>query len=458
VSSDGQEPVDEPVGETVADLDGFQTYQLITRWAPILYQSVTQAGGTGSWGRADFMTSFDYDGDFNGQNNWDNIDANRLNAAMYGLVSESTTHYFIYYTMFHPRSWINSSFYDEHENDAEGAVLLVRKDGGLGKLEAVITAFHGEGKVYRASVNVGDNPSNCAGGGGWRGCSQTHALITSESFESQLHPQLFMEAEGHGLAACPASDNCGMGNANMIRYVPSFFQGGGQPVLPIQGTQTVGYNIVDLGDLYKRRFDRPTFFDAAVMAGDESGSCGDGGDGGDSVTVVCNDNKTNAIWSYGVSNTPECANNGLGEDPASVFRAIFSFNNGLTPPSSDYTWNRLQHPKCDKSGRRLMGSSDPCVQQICALDPYCCNNSWDEICQGEVASVCGQSCTNANACICTEHDGPIGTGSDGQCAARICAADSYCCNERWDALCVDEVASVCGLNCSGLVGGNCARQ
>ena len=391
VGTDGTEgEAEELVEETAEDLTASQTFQLITGWAPILYQNVTQAEGTGSWGRGDFMTSFDYDGDFNGQNNWDNMDAHRLDAKMYAAITESTTHYFIYYTIYHPRSWINSSFYDEHENDAESAVFLVRKDGTqYGKLEAVITAFHSEGKVYRGSADVGDNPNNCAGRAGWRGCSTTHALITTENYDTRPHPQLFMEAEGHGLAACPASANCGISNANMIRYVPSL-QGGGQPLLPVQGTQTVGYQIIDLGDLYKRRFDRPTFQNASNMAGDESGSCGDG------PTVVCGENKTNAIWSYGVSGTPECQNHGLGEDPASVFRAIFSFN-GLTPPSSDYLFNRFQHPKCDTTGRKLPGSQDPCVQQICAVDPFCCNNSWDALCQSRVASTCGLSCSNCNA-------------------------------------------------------------
>jgi len=32
------------------------------------------------------------------------------------------------------------------------------------------------------------------------------------------------------------------------------------------------------------------------------------------------------------------------------------------------------------------------LAQICAVDPYCCNNSWDAICVGEVASVCGGTC------------------------------------------------------------------
>jgi hypothetical protein len=248
----------EPVESTELELTNTE---LIFGWAPILYQNTTQvSGGTGSNGRGDFMTSFDYDGDFNGQNNWDNMDSFSLPAKMYAAISESSTHYFIYYTMFHPRSWINSSFYDEHENDAESAVVLVRKDGTqFGKLEAVLTAFHSEGKAYRAATDVVDNPNN----------SITPGMITTEAWGFRSHPQLFMEAEGHGLAGCPSSVNCGISNANMIKYVPfDPSQPLQQPALPIQGTEQVGYRLIDLGDLFKRRFDRPTFFNAASMAGD----------------------------------------------------------------------------------------------------------------------------------------------------------------------------------------------
>jgi hypothetical protein len=49
------------------------------------------------------------------------------------------------------------------------------------------------------------------------------------------------------------------------------------------------------------------------------------------------------------------------------------------------------HATC-VTGTKLFASCDPCVTQICAADPYCCNTSWDSICVGEVASVCGQTC------------------------------------------------------------------
>ncbi|KAJ3221962.1 Fungalysin/Thermolysin Extracellular metalloproteinase 5 [Chytriomyces hyalinus] len=39
------------------------------------------------------------------------------------------------------------------------------------------------------------------------------------------------------------------------------------------------------------------------------------------------------------------------------------------------------------------------------------------------------------------------TSTCNSCAAQICAADSYCCNNSWDSTCVSEVASICGLAC-----------
>ena len=50
------------------------------------------------------------------------------------------------------------------------------------------------------------------------------------------------------------------------------------------------------------------------------------------------------------------------------------------------------HTLC-QAGVALVGSCDPCVQTICDVDPYCCNNGWDSICIDEVASECGGSCT-----------------------------------------------------------------
>jgi hypothetical protein len=50
-----------------------------------------------------------------------------------------------------------------------------------------------------------------------------------------------------------------------------------------------------------------------------------------------------------------------------------------------------EHPICTV-GTKLTSGCDPCATKICASDSYCCTNSWDSICVGEVSSICGQTC------------------------------------------------------------------
>jgi vibriolysin len=63
-----------------------------------------------------------------------------------------------------------------------------------------------------------------------------------------------------------------------------------------------------------------------------------------------------------------------------------AYTTGTTPPPTTCT-----HSKC-VTGVKLVSGCDACVTQICAADSYCCNTSWDATCVGEVASVCGLSC------------------------------------------------------------------
>jgi hypothetical protein len=49
------------------------------------------------------------------------------------------------------------------------------------------------------------------------------------------------------------------------------------------------------------------------------------------------------------------------------------------------------HPLCDE-GVLLDPACDPCVAQICAVDPWCCDTDWDAQCVDEVGSICGMPC------------------------------------------------------------------
>lgn len=114
------------------------------------------------------------------------------------------------------------------------------------------------------------------------------------------------------------------------------------------------------------------------------------------------------------------------------------------------------HDKC-LAGPILEAACDPCVADLCAIDPYCCNTDWDIFCVREVRTwclslVCAESQGACAHTLCTvdtllsaECDDPPVSPS---CAGAICTADAYCCNTEWDGVCVGEVDSVCGYNCN----------
>lgn len=124
------------------------------RFAPIFYQAL------GDNPRSDYITNFDFDGDWLGRNNWKNLDnkALALRGYVYYSVSETQTHYFIHYGIFHPRDYkggarrgvLFSELIKEgvkiaskngeptglmaeagvaHENDMEGALVVIDKKG-----------------------------------------------------------------------------------------------------------------------------------------------------------------------------------------------------------------------------------------------------------------------------------------------------------------------------------------
>lgn len=93
-------------------------------------------------------------------------------------------------------------------------------------------------------------------------------------------------------------------------------------------------------------------------------------------------------------------------------------------------------PGCDDTG--LMSC-------VCATDPYCCSTAWDAVCVGEAQSLCGVSCAPGSDC-CEPRTTP--GCSDTSLQACVCAADPYCCATAWDQLCVGEVETACGGSCA----------
>ncbi len=57
-----------------------------------------------------------------------------------------------------------------------------------------------------------------------------------------------------------------------------------------------------------------------------------------------------------------------------------------------------EHDKCFTGSKLSAGCSDPCVAQVCAAFPNCCNVGWDASCTAAVSSVCGQACPVKGVC------------------------------------------------------------
>jgi len=115
---------------------------------------------------------------------------------------------------------------------------------------------------------------------------------------------------------------------------------------------------------------------------------------------------------------------------------------GLAAPA---TAQVCEHDMCLEGAplSDIPGVCDPCVADICAADSYCCTSAWDNICVEMVATVCG-----LNVCIaaCTHSLCEAGEPLDAtcnSCAANVCQADPLCCSSQWDATCVGLVDTVC---------------
>jgi hypothetical protein len=85
-------------------------------------------------------------------------------------------------------------------------------------------------------------------------------------------------------------------------------------------------------------------------------------------------------------------------------------------------------------------SDADCCNAVCSIDPGCCNVVWDQSCADQAAVTC-QTCGSTTASCYVEHSTP--SCSDSNCCERVCAIDPSCCNSSWDADCVDLATANC---------------
>lgn len=228
---------------------------LAYHWSPQVYQDVAADLGV----REDYLTNFNYDGDWIGNNNWDNCNNAPEHAYVYYKVQETQTHYFIEYDFYHTRDDSYDPL-DNHENDLEGMLVAVKKDGSqYGQLQVMETFAHNQWYQYTNDPSITSGSDNVDGG------------IRMNS----SHPEVFIQANGfspsggHGVLAYEGSDAPG---GDGIVY-----NGTGAADVPTDATgnytHAYGYQLLSIDELWNRRYDvggsGHTFDHYGVFDGDD---------------------------------------------------------------------------------------------------------------------------------------------------------------------------------------------
>ncbi len=159
--------------------DGEPFRALAEKWAPVFAQETW-------WDpKSDMLARFDLDNDWIGDNNWENAPKGSSQAYIYYQVFETATHWFLLYNGFHARDYSDKCLIGScHENDNEGMVLVVQRDGTeFGKLIVMQTLAH-------------DNIYNFTNERGIR--AGVHSVAGSIEFQDG-RPVAFIEAGGHGM-------------------------------------------------------------------------------------------------------------------------------------------------------------------------------------------------------------------------------------------------------------------
>ncbi len=86
--------------------------------------------------------------------------------------------------------------------------------------------------------------------------------------------------------------------------------------------------------------------------------------------------------------------------------------------------------------------SPACCDRVCAAAPDCCAVAWDESCAALALEACA-GCGSPGAGDCCQAGGSPGC-NEASCCAGVCAADSFCCETAWDAICAAMAAQSCG--------------
>jgi len=275
--------------------------ELARHWAPIIHQGAASA--------QDFLTRVDYDGDWIGSNNWENFPEGDLSAYVYYSVIETETHFFIFYSLFHPRDYEPFCLpFLCHENDMESLQLVVLKDGSpFGRLQAMETLAHSHIYLYTADPWVGDGFLRVLADVIWEGG----------------RPVVYVETYGHGIRGHELEFEEGevVYRVGEEAEIPAGIEDAdvGYRLIPIYETLWPRRDQVGDGKLFDRPFDYRGRVLPASFDGDNFGA-----------------DRANAPWGYAQEIGDELARGDWFLDPA---RAL-AYHADFPPPfSQTYLFN-----------------------------------------------------------------------------------------------------------------------
>jgi len=273
--------------------------ELAARWAPIHYQDTAATDYD-----ADYLSQIDFDAEWSTLNNWEHQDDNPawLTGWVYYSVVTTSTHWFIVYGYYHPRDWCDTPLCastDSHENDMEGAVLTVRRDGSTyGTFEAMVTVAHSNFYSYTPSGSPYTS-----------GRETIDGIARMQSYNGFSRPTTWQEAKGHGCKAWNGNDFAG---GDGVVYFPD----AATAEVPSSGNdRSVRYRLVDIfatGGLWLHRYDSATFYSWGTFRGDNG-----------------KDNAANSPWGWDDQDDGSDLPRGLlATDPAKLVSAYFG-NEGV---------------------------------------------------------------------------------------------------------------------------------
>lgn len=235
---------------TASPVSAAPTYrELAEHWAPDFYHEISYDY---NW-KAEMITNFNFDGDWNAANNWDNLyNGHPLRSYVYYSVVESQTHYFIGYYVFHPRDeGIDSS----HPNDMEGTLLVIRKDGSTyGQFQLMETFAHYLFFQYTNDSQIKKGIADLDGGVRFNG-HRPKVFIEPNGMTTVLGDGKYSGGHGHYAYLGQGATDAGIvyyygGQASQVTSQPTG-----------KYTQRYSYDLLSLDQLYDRRENTATYPD-----------------------------------------------------------------------------------------------------------------------------------------------------------------------------------------------------